>query len=50
MSYIQCKPGGVSKHWTNDADSFALPLIALDWRPRIIRWFVILFLIDFMFH
>ena len=29
MSYKQCKPGGVLKHWTDDADSFTSPLIAL---------------------
>ena len=29
MSYKQCKPGGVSKHWTDDAGSFASPLNAL---------------------
>ena len=29
MSNKQCNPGGMSKHWTDDAESFASPLIAL---------------------
>jgi hypothetical protein len=31
MPNKQCKPGGMYEHWTDDVDSFASPLIALDY-------------------